>query len=62
MLTITITPTMLVFNELSDEMHAQLKEVYGLKHNGKDFFIKEQPEKLYKILLQLSYTYDIEIV
>ena len=61
MLTITITPTMLTFKNLSDELHGELKEVYGMKFNGKDFYIKGNPQDLYKILLQLSYTYDIEL-
>ena len=61
MLTITLTPTMLVFENLTDEIADSLKIDVELKVNEKGYFIKGKPQELYKVLLQLTYTYDIEL-
>ena len=64
MLEITITPTMLHFNNLSDEMQIKLTETYNDYNfiiNEKGVHVKEKPQKLYKLLLELCYTYDIEL-
>lgn len=63
MLTITITPTMLTFKDLSDSLANHLHAYIGIKWCDKGYYYLEGDEKLlYKTLLQLSYTYDIEIV
>lgn len=63
MLQITMTIGSLYFSDLPDEIYLKLKEVYNLeedvKHKG--HVIKGSPQELYKILLKLSYTYDIEL-
>lgn len=62
-ITITLTPTMITFKELTDEMHLKLFDGYGLEHSPKGYyFIKGKPAELYKILLELSYTYDLEVI
>lgn len=63
MLNITISPTALFFNGLSDELYATLKRDYDLTEpiTRKGYCIIGAPHELYKILLKLSYTYDIEL-
>ena len=62
-LNITITPTTLVFNHLSETGHLNLVNELQLTYNDKGyFFLKADPQELYKTLLKLSYVYDIEIV
>lgn len=61
MLSITLTPTMLVFVGLSDELWEIFSQEYDLREHKKGHCIKGKPEELYKILLKLSYTYDIEV-
>ena len=63
MLTINITPTMLTFKHLTDEMANKLYDEIGIKWNEKGYyFIKGDEKELFKLLLKLSYTYDIELV
>ena len=63
MLTITITPTMLTFKDLTDGLANRLHSEIGLKWCDKGYYFVEGDEKhLFKTLLKLSYTYDIEIV
>ena len=63
MLTIVLTPTMLTFKNLTDEMQDELKKKYTLYVNNKgDIAIKGDETELFKTLLQLSYTYDLEII
>ena len=63
MLTILITPTMITFKNLTDEMQEKLNKEYPLEVNKKgEIAIRGDEVKLYKALLNLSYTYDIEIV
>lgn len=65
MLTINITPTTLAFKHLDDEMFKKLKyeEKLDLEYSEKGyFFIKGTEKELYKTLLKLAYTYDIELV
>ena len=68
---IAITPTMLgvSLDGLNDEAKLYLEKyvypvgVVGFYGEPNDYFIfKGSPDKLYKVLLDLSYTFDIEIV
>lgn len=62
MLTITITPTGLFLDDLSDELYKEISVYCELTHyKGRTFAIYNTPEKLYKTLLKLSYQYDIEL-
>ena len=62
-LQITATPTMLSFKELPEELANKFHDEYKLKWNAKqhEYYVSGTPEELYKIILKLSYTYDIEI-
>lgn len=64
MLTIIITPTTLNFPTLTDEQHTALKADFDVQevNNGKGHKINGTPEQLFKIMLKLSYTYDIELI
>ena len=63
MLTITITPTMLTFKDLTDETANILNDAYGLEWCDKGYyFIKGNEKHLFKTLLKLSYDYDIELI
>lgn len=62
MLKIVITPTALYFHGLTDELQQELNKHHDLKHDSRAFYIQAEPQKLYKILLKLSYDYDIELV
>ena len=63
-LTITITPTYLVFKNLTDELQQQITEKFGFEF----IFIKDKPhltgkpEELFKMLYLLSTYYDLEII
>lgn len=62
-LSITISKTAIFFNSLPDEVYTAIKKHYPyleLTPKG-NYAIFDKPDKLYKILLDLSYTYDIEI-
>lgn len=62
-LTITLTPTMITFKHLSDELANKFYDDYEIEWNEKNgYFVKGSEKELYKILLNLSYTYDIEII
>lgn len=62
MLTITLTPTTVSFTNLTDEQAATLTGNYELKWSDKGYYyVKGKPEQLYKLLLDLTYTYDIEL-
>lgn len=62
-LTINLTPTMITFKNLPDEVHLKLFDVYDIEAHPKGYhFIKGKPAELYKILLELSYTYDLEVI
>lgn len=62
-LQITITPTMICFKELPDYMANKFHDEYGLLWNDKsrEYYITSDPANLYKIILSLSYEYDIEV-
>ena len=64
MLKIIITPTTLVFCELSDLLYKKLTNEYNLKLEfvKDDYQIKADTKKLYKILLTLSNDFDIELI
>lgn len=61
MLSITITPTRLYFNNLTDELQINIETYVDLKHNSRGFYVEGDEKQLYKILLKLAYTYDIEL-
>ena len=62
MLEITITPTMLTFKNLTDEMANKLHDAHNLKWSDKGYYYIQGNEKeLFKTLLSLAYTYDIEL-
>lgn len=62
MLQICLTPAMIIFRTPTSEHQEMLKERYQAERNVKgDLFIKSSPQQLYKILLELSYEYDMEI-
>ena len=64
MLNVTITGTAIYFKDLTDELQQVISKYYDLEYNEKKraFYISDKPEKLYKILVKLSYDYDIEVV
>lgn len=62
MLTIVLTPTMLTFKNLDDEKANKLHDLIGIKWGDKGYYLKGNESELFKALLTLSYTYDIEIV
>lgn len=62
MLTVVLTPTMLTFKNLDEEMANKLYDLIGIKWGDKGYYLQGNPETLFKALLTLSYTYDIEIV
>ncbi len=64
MLNITITPTAIYFNNLTDDLRTDIKKRYPdltLTPKGK-YAVIDKPEKLFRVILELSYTYDLEIV
>lgn len=63
MLTITITPTALWFKNLDGAMVDKVSAVVPLEISAKGgYCFKGEPTTLYKALLTLSYTYDIELM
>ena len=62
MLTIIITPTMITFKNLDDETANKVCDLISIKWCDKGYYLKGDEAKLFKALLTLSYTYDIEIV
>jgi len=62
MIKISIAPGSLFFVKLSPSVERVVRESYNLQWNGKRHFIKGEPDELYKVLLTLSYTYDIELI
>ena len=62
MLTVTLTPTMVTFKNLTDEQTENFPQEYELKWSNLGYFyVLAPPEKLYALLLKLTYTYDIEL-
>ena len=62
MLTIHISNEMLLFKNIDEEM-VKILTIYGVQKGLRDYYvIKGAPEKLYKVLVALSFDYDIEIV
>lgn len=63
MLKILITPTSLCFYELTDEMYTEFHNDFDLMTHERGYYVVYGTEKeLFKILLKLAYTYDIELV
>lgn len=59
---INVTPTMLVFKGLTDEESNVLYDEIGIKWSDKGYYyIKGNEKELYKVILKLSYKYDLEI-
>lgn len=62
-LTITLTPTMITFKHLPDELANKFYDDFEIQWNVKNgYYFKGSEKELYKVLLKLSYTYDIEII
>lgn len=63
MLHITITPTALWFTDLDGEMLDKITPYVDLEisHKG-GYCVKGTPADLYKILVKLSYEFDIELM
>lgn len=61
MLEITITPTMIVFTSLPDDLYSTISQQFDLEECKKGHCIKGTPAELYKHLLKLTYTYDLEV-
>lgn len=63
MLTIKVTPTAIYFKDLSNEIFSSLTEdlMLDLQKSPKGYCIVDEPKNLYKILVKISYTYDIEL-
>ncbi len=62
MLTIVLTPTMITFKNLDEETANKVYDLIGIKWGDKGYYLKGNEQELFKALLTLSYTYDIEIV
>lgn len=63
MLTVNLTPTMVTFKSLSTEQVESFSKDYELKYDsqGRYYYVRDTPQKLYKLLLDLTYDYDIEL-
>ena len=64
MLTINITPTFLIFKDLTDELQQEIIEKFDLKftYRRDKPHIEGKPEYLFKVLYLLATTYDIELI
>lgn len=64
MLTINISPTSLIFKDLTDDLQKDIQNKYSItfKFEKGKAVITDDPEKLYKTLYLLSTTYDIELI
>lgn len=65
MIKINLTPTMITFKDLTDEMFSNIMFVEKLELKYSDrgyYYIEGAGEDLYKILLKLTYNYDIELI
>lgn len=65
LLKITISPSLLSFKDLTDEVFEKLKYEDGvnLTYSEKGYYyIAGTSKELYEILLKLSYKYDIELI
>lgn len=63
MLQLFIKDNEIVFQNIDNEFMHHLQWKYGIEFDEEDgeYKIKEKPEWLYKLILKLSYDYDIEI-
>lgn len=63
-LDITLTPTAVWFNNLSDDELFNLCKEYDsfeFRSNERGVYVPANPQKLYKLLLDLTYKYDVEL-
>lgn len=63
MLKLFITPTSIVFEDLTDSLFTELTEKFNLDFTIEDgeYKVESEPKYLYKLLYRLSCDYDIEI-
>ena len=64
MLTINITPTFLIFKDLTDELQQEIVNDFGFSftyRKGKPY-LEGTPEQLFKALYLLATKYDIELI
>lgn len=64
MLTINITPTFLIFKDLTDDLQQDIVKDFGFSftyRKGKSY-LEGTPEQLFKPLYLLATKYDIELI
>lgn len=62
MLKLFITPTSIVFEDLTEDLYIELVEKYDLNFVENDVFkIEDEPANLYQLLYKLSFDYDIDL-
>lgn len=61
MLSIKITPTALYFKDLQPDLILKFNQLYNMTESKKGYCIEGTEKQLFKILLKLSYDYDIEL-
>lgn len=67
MLKIILTPSKLIFKNIPDDILFSITKKYKfyefkVSENKKDVYTSNTPEKLFLLLCELSYTYDIELI
>ena len=63
MLKLFITPTSIIFEDLTEDLFQELTDKHNLDFiiEEDEYKIEDEPQNLYKLILKLSYDYDIEI-
>ena len=63
MLKLFITPTAVIFEDLTEDLFQELTDKHNLDFTIEEgeYKIEDEPQYLYKLILKLSYDYDIEI-
>ena len=59
---IRVTPTTLFFDDMSDELINVIPYPFEVRNAPKGYRISGTPEKLYLLIVELSRTFDIEII